>query len=225
MQVTRRLARFLWFLLPLGIVLAFDRMVVTALTLWHQAFGGLTPNVFFFLPFASVVPPLLLFVISYLQGRRDPSRRLIVCTRAGLAGDVWRGVVTGMLCVIAFVGSLRVLRSVGVAAPDFSSLSLAHHVFFSTIGALIPGIAEELYFRGFLMARFRDLRPTLLIALTSASFALWHILSPSYLLHTFIIGLILGFTVYRTQRLLPAMIAHTLANASAGILILRGCLG
>jgi membrane protease YdiL (CAAX protease family) len=81
---------------------------------------------------------------------------------------------------------------------------------------------EELYFRGFLMARFRDLRPTLLIALTSVSFSLWHVLSPSYLLHTFIIGLILGLTVHRTQRLLPAMIAHSLANAAAGLLIIRG---
>jgi membrane protease YdiL (CAAX protease family) len=203
-------------------VLAFNKLVVTTLTVWHQAFGGLTPDVFFFLPFVSVVPPLLLFAISYLQWRRDPSRRLVICTRATLAGDVWRGAVTGLLCVIVFFGSLRVLRSLGVAAPDFSSLTLTHHLFFSTVGALIPGISEELYFRGFLMARFRDLRPTLLIVLTSASFALWHIQSPSYLLHTFIIGLILGLTVYRTQRLLPAMIAHTLANASAGMLIVGG---
>jgi membrane protease YdiL (CAAX protease family) len=224
MQMIRRHARWLWLLLPLGIMLAFDKLIVTVLTLWHQSFGGLDPRVLFYLPFLSVFPPLLLFLIASLQGRRDPGRRPVVWSRDKLASDAWVGGVTGLLCVLVFVGSLKALRSLGVASPDFSSFTLAHHVFFSTLGALIPGVSEELYFRGFLMARFRDFRPAPLILLTSVAFALWHILTPSYLLHTFLIGWILGLLVDRTRRLLPAMIAHTLANATAGVLIVRGYL-
>lgn len=220
--MTKCHARWLWLLLPLGIVLVFNKLIVSTLTLWHQMPGGIAPWVFFFLPFLSVIPPLLLLAIWYLRQRHDPSLRHRIYSREMRTSDIGVGAFSGLLCVIAFVGSQKVLQSLGVAAPDLTSLSLTHHLFFSTIGALIPGISEELYFRGFLMARFRDLRPTLLIALTSASFSLWHVLSPSYLLHTFIIGLILGLTVHRTQRLLPAMIAHSLANAAAGLLFIRG---
>lgn len=214
--------RWFWFLLPLVIVLAFDRSIVTALTLWNQAAGTIPQDLFFYLPFISVFPPLFLFVISYRQRRRDPSFQLRIFHQEKLVSDIWRGFITGMFCLIVFYFSLSSLRYLGVTAPDFSALSLTHHLFFSTIGALIPGISEELYFRGFLMSRFRDLSPTLLIVLSSVSFALWHVNSPSYLFHTFIIGLILGFTVYRTKRLLPAIIAHTVANACAGMLILNG---
>lgn len=222
--MTQRPIRWLWLLVPLGIVLAFERLILTALTLWHRTVG-LAPEVFFYLPFLSVLPPLALFLISWLRRRRGASPRLILTTRGSLASDVILGGVSGMLCVIAFVASLGLLKSLGIEGPDYSSLSWTHHVFFSTLGALVPGIAEEVYFRGFLMERFRDLRPAVLLVSTSASFASWHTLTPSYLLHTFLIGLILGSVVHRARRLLPAMIGHTLANASAGVLILEGWVG
>lgn len=215
-------ARWLWPVLPACIALAFNKLILSALTFWHQMLGGIAPWVFFYLPFLSVIPPLLLFAIWYLRQRRDPRLQQSICRRDTLIRDVGIGAVGAGLCVIAFVGSQKILRSLGVAAPELSSLSLTHHLFFSTIGALIPGIAEELYFRGFLMARFRDVRPALLIVLTSVSFSLWHILTPSYLLHTFIIGLILGLVVYRTRSLLPAIIAHSLANVAAGVIFIKG---
>jgi len=48
------------------------------------------------------------------------------------------------------------------------------------------------------------------------------VLSPSYLLHPFLIGLILGAVVLRSGRLLPAMLAHGLAKMAAGLLIVHG---
>jgi membrane protease YdiL (CAAX protease family) len=73
-----------------------------------------------------------------------------------------------------------------------------------------------------LMRKLSGLKPALLILITSLSFASWHILSPTYLPHTFLIGVILGITYYRTRRLLPVMLAHSLANMSAGVLIFKG---
>lgn len=72
------------------------------------------------------------------------------------------------------------------------------------------------------MQKFGDFKPALLIIITSLSFAFWHILTPSYLPHTFLMGAVFGSIYYSTKRLLPVMLAHTLANMSAGILILKG---
>ena len=71
-------------------------------------------------------------------------------------------------------------------------------MYFSTIGALVPGITEEIYFRGFLAKAFDDLSAATIILLTSLSFSLWHVLTPAYLLHTFLIGLVLAVAYHRT---------------------------
>ena len=221
-QMSKRYARWAWFLLPVVIVLVFNKLIVYSLTLWHQIYGQIPAVIFFILPFLSVIPPLLLLSIWYMRSSCDLNPKQSIYSRNMLMSDIRLGAAAGFFCLLVFIGSLKMLRSYGLGSPNFSSLSLAHHLFFSTVGALIPGISEELYFRGFLMARFRDLPPSLLIILTSISFSLWHVLSPSYLLHTFVIGVILGLTVYRTQRILPAVIAHSLANAAAGVLIIKG---
>ena len=219
---SKRHTRWLWVLLPVVIVLVFNKLVVSILTLWQQASGGIPPGVFFYLPFLSVLPPLVLLSIWCLRPDRGLDPQLRLARRATWAADLGTGAAVGLLCVAVFVGSLKLQRSLGLDSQSLASLGLAHHLFFSTIGALIPGISEELYFRGFLMARFRDLSPTLVIGVTSLSFSLWHVLSPSYLPHTFVMGLLLGFTVHRTQRILPAILAHSLANASAGVLLVKG---
>lgn len=219
-----KLTRWGWVLLPVAIMLAFQMMLPLAL---QGVYGGLDrvdPKIFFYLPFISPVLPLVLFLVAYPQlrnpGNSEP--RLVVAKRDKIATDIGIGVSVGAVCIVVFAGSLTVLRSLSNSVPDFSSLSYIHHLFFSTIGALVPGVAEEVYFRAFLTRKFSGLRPALVILITSLSFASWHILSPAYLPHTFLIGVILGVTYHRTRRLLPVMLAHTLANMSAGFLIFKG---
>lgn len=216
------LARWLWLILPVGLVLGFNQLIVAALTAWHRSAGAIPPWAFFALPFLSVIPPSILAALWFLRRNRESAGPLPVVDRTRAGRDVGLGVLAGLLCVAVYVGSQKALRSLGVAAPDLSSLRLPHHVFFSTVGALIPGIGEELYFRGFLLTRFRDLHAPLVVGLTAVSFSLWHILSPAYLPHTFVIGVILGALTLRTRRLLPAIVAHSLANATAGVLIVNG---
>jgi len=217
-----RLTRWIWIVLPVAIMLLFQRAIVGSIALVSRISGGIDPSVFFYLPFLSLLPPLVLFLIWYLRPARGHEAKLVITVRGKVVRDVGLGLGGAVLCVAVFIGSLKLLRALSLPTPDFSSLSWVHHLFFSTIGALVPGIAEEVYFRGFLMQKLGDLQPTLLIVMTSASFAFWHILSPPYLLHTFLVGLILGIIYYRTRRLLPVITAHTMANASAGVLFLLG---
>lgn len=216
-----RFARWLWLLLPLVLALGFERLIVGLLGALHRHLGGLDARLLFYLPFLSAIPPLVLLLLAWRLRPRDPAVRLPLASRETIAVDVFLGAITAAACVAAFVGSLALLKALGIAGPDFRRFETAHHLYFSTVGAMLPAVAEELYFRGFLAERFRDLRLLQRITLASASFALWHVQSPSYLLHTFLIGLILGWIVQRTGRLLPAMLAHALANMAAVLLIVR----
>jgi membrane protease YdiL (CAAX protease family) len=210
--------------LPVVIMLLFQQILPLVLQLTYGGLNNVNPEIFFYLPFISPLFPLILFLIAYPQLRKQTvaGSKLVVTTKGTVATDAYVGVGVGLACVGVFIGSLAALRALSYSVPDFSAMSPVHHLFFATIGAIVPGIAEEVYFRGFLMHKFSNLKPALLILLTSLSFASWHILSPSYLPHTFLIGVMLGMTYYRTKRLLPVMIAHTLANMSAGVLILKG---
>jgi membrane protease YdiL (CAAX protease family) len=214
------MSKWIWLALPVAIMLLFQATLPLGLQLVYDGLDKVDPRIFFYLPFISPLFPLALFLIAYPQLKKSGARP-VVTTQDTLAADIGVGVAVGAGCVLLFVGSLAVLRSWSFAVPDFSVMSRVHHLFFSTIGAIVPGVAEELYFRGFLMREFAAFKPALAILVTSLAFASWHVLTPSYLPHTFLMGVLLGITYYRTKRLLPVMVAHTLANMSAGILILN----
>ena len=220
----RNVARWIWTLVPLILMILFQAAILTALNLWAGLAGGLDPRVLFYLPFLSFLLPLFLVLLWYWRRLQDETLRLVFTHPDRRWQDVGIGIGLAFLCVMLFLGSLRLLQLLGLATPDFSSFSPAHHIYFATLGALMPGIGEEIYFRGFLRKKFEDFRPAGWILITSLSFAFWHILSPSYLLHTFLIGIVLGIAVHRTQRLLPVIVAHTLTNAAGGLLLLSGWL-
>jgi membrane protease YdiL (CAAX protease family) len=96
------------------------------------------------------------------------------------------------------------------------------HLYFMTIGALVPGVCEELFFRGMMMKVGSRLPRVAIIVLTAIAFSVWHIGTPAYLPHTFLLGLIFGILANASGRLAPSMIAHTIANAGMGLLLLSG---
>lgn len=218
------LTKWVWVIIPVAIMLLFQSMLPIVLQSIYGSLNNVNPEVFFYLPFISPVFPLVLFLIAYPQLKNPVSieSNVVVTRRDKLATDIYMGVGVGLVCLLVFVSAVAVLRSLSYSVPDFSSMRVVHHLFFSTVGAIVPGIGEEVYFRGLLMRKFGDFNPALLILITSLSFASWHILTPTYLPHTFVIGTILGITYYRTRRLLPVMVAHTVANMSAGVLMLEG---
>jgi membrane protease YdiL (CAAX protease family) len=78
---------------------------------------------------------------------------------------------------------------------------------------LLPPIAEEVFFRGFLLSAFRRSgRVVRAVVITATIFAFFHLLPVKYL-PTGLIGLWLGYLVVATGSLYPAILAHLANNA------------
>lgn len=85
--------------------------------------------------------------------------------------------------------------------------------------AVVPGVMEEFFFRGYLFTglrkRFRGWR---IVLVTGLLFGLFHVLSPSSLmperfLPSTFLGLVLGWVCYRASSIVPGMLLHAMHNA------------
>lgn len=77
---------------------------------------------------------------------------------------------------------------------------------------LMPGVCEELFFRGFVMSGFRRWGKWPAILLAAFLFALVHG-SIYRLLPTLWLGIVFGYAVWKTRSVVCGMLAHTLNNA------------
>jgi membrane protease YdiL (CAAX protease family) len=88
-------------------------------------------------------------------------------------------------------------------------------VFNVTMLALVPGVCEELLFRGYAQRQFeRAAGPAGGIILAGGLFGLYH-LRPSQLLPLMVLGLYMAYLVWRTGSLIPAMGVHVVHNGLA----------
>lgn len=167
--------------------------------------------------------PLILGILAVARlkfGGQD-IRALIGFQRETLAGDAFIGAVVGIVCIGIAVVSLR-LVSHYVDVPPMHQLPVPVHLYFMTVGAVVPGVCEELYFRGLMMRAGSRFPAPMIVVLTALAFSVWHLATPAYLLHTFLLGLIFGALVSISGRLAAPIIAHTVANAGMGALLLSG---
>jgi sodium transport system permease protein len=82
--------------------------------------------------------------------------------------------------------------------------------------AVLPALAEELAFRGFILSGLRRrFRPGMAVVLSSFLFALYHF-NVFQFVPSFVLGLVLGTLAVRCGSILPAMLFHLLHN---GLLI------
>lgn len=78
---------------------------------------------------------------------------------------------------------------------------------------ILPALCEEALFRGLLMRCFERLGVALNLLVTSFLFALLH-LEPSQVAGTFVLGLGFGLVRYKTNSIVPCMLAHAVYNAA-----------
>lgn len=126
--------------------------------------------------------------------------------------------VAGALVASMSILAIQAAQGTGGGAPPWPRPVLVYWTFVTSVTA---GLGEEVYFRAFLFHRFRRLSAGPLLLLTSAAFAIWHV-SPSMLLHTFVVGLLFGALYLWTKRLLPVVIAHALTDLVGGAGMLLG---
>jgi membrane protease YdiL (CAAX protease family) len=124
---------------------------------------------------------------------------------ATFSGGIAYGVVADMLGY----GDVGVLAQITKSIHDASWGAWA----FSTLGlALVPGLAEELFFRGFLQTRAQARWGRVAgIAVASVLFGLFH-LDPKQGLYACVVGFLLGWVATRAGSIRPAMIAHGTSN-------------
>ncbi len=200
-----------------------SELIVFALTVAYGDPAKTPPAVMGLLGYVSPVFPLLLGMLALLRLKFGGVHvgALIGFSGRTVMTDIAIGLVVGAISIAIAVASLRIM-SAYASAPPFHQMPSSMHIYYATVGALTPGVFEELYFRG-MMFRVGAAIPKLLVLLvTAVVFSLWHISSPIYLVHTFILGLLWGALVWRTGRLAPAILSHCVANAGFGFLLLSG---
>jgi membrane protease YdiL (CAAX protease family) len=153
--------------------------------------------------------------VEYLRLRGVDGRLLLLA----LAGVVGLQPVTQWLAEL----NQQLPLPETVRLMEQSQLELIRNVLESNMGlisnvamlALVPGICEELLFRGYAQRQFeRAVGPAVGILLAGVLFGLYH-LRPSQLLPLTVLGLYMAYLVWRTGSLLSAMAVHVMHNGLA----------
>ena len=114
-------------------------------------------------------------------------------------------------------GALSLERSESLDQLKQQIRAIPFWMFFLT-SALVPAVAEEFFFRGFVLSAFRDrLTAVWAILLSSLIFGIFHVISGSVLsierfFPTMLLGLALGLLAVRTGRLWPGIFTHAIHN-------------
>jgi len=97
-----------------------------------------------------------------------------------------------------------------VSALDAATLPVA--VGFVLLGSVLPGLVEELMFRGYIQHRLQRRFPAWFsVGLTGVAFAVYH-LEPLYILATIPIGVWLSFLAWKLDGIVPGIICHAFNN-------------
>ena len=145
------------------------------------------------------------------------------------AGSLILSVTAGIPAAVVFQGLnnllVYVLVRAGITLPEPTpALSLSGQdllrqpwptlTLILLVGIILPGIMEELFFRGVLQASLRSAGAVgAAVFWQAAAFSLFHV-DALYLLPPFLAGLLLGFIRLRCGSLWPAMLTHMSLNIS-----------
>jgi membrane protease YdiL (CAAX protease family) len=152
---------------------------------------------------------------------REPWRQRLRLTGRGVTVGRVALVVLGLLGVSQALDSLVSLLGLqGWGALEHINRVIARAsggwlVVLTLAVALGPGVAEEMFFRGFMQTRLAQaFRPAAAIAITAACFGLMHF----DLVHTPVaaaLGVFMGWAAERTGTIVPVMVAHVVNNMVA----------
>lgn len=223
MRVIRLVEVFAWGALALWMAHNQSTIIVWALTSVYGTPTNAPAALLRNLSFASPIFPLILAILAVIriQFGKGKIAGLIGFSLHSIGKDLGLGLCVGAISIAITIVSLRIMSSYA-PLPPYAAMPMEFHLFFATIGAVIPGICEEFYFRGLMMSIGRVWPGWLMVLLSAGFFSAWHIGSPIYLVHTFLLGALWAILFIRTGRLMPSVIAHISANAGFGLILLAG---
>ena len=160
---------------------------------------------------------LILTILIMVQPPTAAALRLLPGWETGRALAI---MVLGMLALGQLLDSLTWLLGWG----QEGAMALVRRALEGTVGpelfaavvvfGLLAGAAEEIFFRGFMLARLREhWSGTAAILVTAACFGILHVdESGVHIVLAFAMGMYLGFVVERTGSTLPAIVCHVVNN-------------
>jgi ABC-2 type transport system permease protein/sodium transport system permease protein len=114
-------------------------------------------------------------------------------------------------------GAISIERAEGLEEAKVQFASIPFWMIFVT-SALVPALAEEFFFRGYVLSAFRNrIAPLRAVLYSALIFGLFHVINGSVLslerfFPTTLLGLALGFVAIRTHSLWPGVLLHAIHN-------------
>jgi membrane protease YdiL (CAAX protease family) len=174
----------------------------------------------------SIVGSVLIHTIIALKAAkltRLPSGQVLRLNRANLRALYLVPALLAILCIggvfeqvvaLADLERISLLPVMGRAVGRAGGLTLVGLVIFFTLA----GVAEELFYRGYIQTRLRRrLRPWTAILITAALFGIAHT-DPLHTPFAFAAGLYFGWITERSGSIAPAMAVHCVNNLLAVVL-------
>jgi membrane protease YdiL (CAAX protease family) len=180
-----------------------------------------------FVIFLFVLVPLIWYkLVNHFSFKEMLSRlRLRI---DGIDKAVMWGVFTAVAAFVVMIGMSSIIQLFGVNAEDAGNIKDLE-LYFSIPSILLLStfqpIAEEIFFRGFLLEKIGNrFGNNISILVTSVLFGLAHLLNGNVIpaIMTGIIGILLAYIVLKTKNLYAAITAHILFNLTSVILYIIG---
>ena len=217
-----------------GTLLLFHAALVIVLTLLRRswpAFNGLvnsdSPQSFvigaIFMQGLLILVPTVFVILACriptvdLIGTRPRAGSLVLAATVGVpAAVVFQGLNNLLLYILVKSGINlpEPATASGLAGENLFDRSWMVIVLVTLISVIMPGLIEELMFRGVILASFRSVGAAAsAIFWQAAAFAVFHG-DPLFILPPFLAGLMLATIRRRSESLFPAMLAHMSLNLS-----------
>jgi membrane protease YdiL (CAAX protease family) len=167
-----------------------------------------------------LVPIAWYFIVNKLSFKGTLSRMKLVSENIDKA-FLWGILAAILIFLTTFVIEIILISSFGYSPGDLSNIPYLEKLFSPATMFFIVGIqpvAEEIFFRGFLYEKVENFAGgAMAIIITSILFGIAHL---SYgltipVLIIILMGMILGYVVYRTKNLYSAIIAHVVYNVTS----------
>ncbi len=180
-----------------------------------------------FVIFLFILVPVIWYTLVNQFSFKEMFYRLRLQVKGIDKAILW-GIVTATAAYVVTIGITLSLQFFGVNVEDAGNIKDLE-LYFSIPSILLLStfqpIAEEIFFRGFLLeklsARYGN---TVSIVVTSMFFGLAHLLQGNVIpaILTGMIGILLAYVVVKTNNLYSAIIAHMLFNVTSVILYIVG---